>query len=167
VGKQANDHSPGVAKTLGQVANNYDVNLDTVKRWRQQGMPGKSGKYELQLISRWLRTEGPWKPYAKPPATEDELMVADGDSVALERYRLAKAKIAELDLANRKGELIDRETCRDVLVRWAVLIRRLGEVLGKRHGAEATRSVNATLGECESIIAKALAPPEDDEDGNA
>ena len=130
-------------------------------------MPGETGDWVLADISAWLRSTGPWRQHAKHAPVDDELLVAEGDSVGLERYRLAKAKLAELDLANRKGELIDLEACRDVLVRWAVLIRRLGEVLGKRYGAEATRSVNASLAECQVVVEKALSPKEVEDDDDA
>lgn len=151
--KSKNDsNAPTVARTLAQVANNYDVNIDTVKRWRSQGMPGESGKYPLQDISRWLRSEGPWKPHAKPVQAEDELLVSEGDSVGLERYRLAKAGLAELDLRERQGELIHRESCREAFAMIAMRIRRMGERHGKMFGPESARSVNATIEECEDLL---------------
>lgn len=145
-------------KTLGEIAEIYDVSADTVKRWRTEGMPGVTGKYVMQDVSRWLRSEGPWKPYAKPsvPAASDDPLLADGDSPALERYRLAKAKHAELDLEQRKGELIEREKAKDVFARWAVLIRRMGETLARRYGPDASATVNDTLGECRSVVSEVL-----------
>jgi hypothetical protein len=83
----------------------------------------------------------------------------------LERYRLAKAKHAELDLERRKGELIDREKCRDVLARWASLIRRMGEMLAKHHGIDAAKTVNRTLSECGEIV-KQLGSGDDDPKSN-
>lgn len=143
------------AASLGEVADVYGVTLDTVKRWRAEGMPGSPKAYVLHDISKWLRTEGPWKPFAKP-VTDDPLLDADGDSPALERYRLAKAKHAELDLEHRRGELINREKCREILSRWAVVIRRMGENLTKRHGNEAAETVNEALEECRSIVHESL-----------
>jgi phage terminase Nu1 subunit (DNA packaging protein) len=101
-------------------------------------------------VTRWLRTEGPWKPYAKSqsPNPADDPLLADGDSPGLERYRLAKAKHAELDLEQRKGELIEREKAKLILSRWASLIRQMGERLSKRYGNEAAKTVNETLDEC-------------------
>lgn len=145
------------ANTLGEVAEVYAVTLDTVKRWRADGMPGKPKAYVLHEISNWLRTDGPWKPHARPQAIPgDDPLLADGDSPALERYRLAKAKHAELDLEHRRSQLIDREKCRIVLSRWAVVIRRMGEKLARRHGNDAAETVNQALEECQSIVTESL-----------
>lgn len=83
---------------------------------------------------------------------DSDPLLSDGDSPALERYRLAKAKLAELDLEHRKGDLIDREKCRELMGRWSVIIRRMGERLGKRYGNDATLSVNDSLDECQKVV---------------
>lgn len=141
--------------TLAEIAHIYAVSGQTVKQWRADGMPGKPGKYVLNTVSNWLRTDGPWKPYTRASAaastTEDPLL-ADGDSPALERYRLAKAKHAELDLEQRKGDLIDKEKCRDVLGRWGAIIRKMGDRVSKRFGTEANQMIRESLDECESIV---------------
>lgn len=130
---------------------------ETVKTWRSKGMPGTNGRYVMREIAVWLRSDGPWAQHQKAtqiPSEDDPLLA--GDSPALERYRLAKAKHAELDLEARKHELIERDKCRDILARWAIIIRRMGERLAKRHGKDAARSVNRSLEECERIIEKEL-----------
>ncbi len=86
------------------------------------------------------------------PAPSDDPLLAAGDSPGLERYRMAKAKLAELDLEARKEQLIDREKARDVFGRWATLIRRAGERLSKRWGNEAAAMLNETLDECGAIV---------------
>ena len=143
--------------TQSDVARVYAVTAGTVKSWKADGMPGEQGNYVLHDISRWLRTDGPWKPHARPQAIPgDDPLLADGDSPALERYRLAKAKHAELDLEHRRSQLIDREKCRVVLSRWAVVIRRMGEKLARRHGNDAAETVNQALEECQSIVTESL-----------
>jgi hypothetical protein len=94
------------------------------------------------------------------PIQSDDPLLADGDSPALERYRLAKAKHAELDLEQRKGELIDKEKCRDVLARWGSTIRKMGDRISKRFGIEANQMVSEAIDECESIV-KGLANADD------
>ncbi len=74
-----------------------------------------------------------------------------GDSVGLERYRLAKAKLAELDLATRMGDLIEVSVFRDGMARWAAVFRRMGERLAKKFGPDAAKIVNAALKECDKI----------------
>ena len=115
-------------------------------------MPGKPREWDIAAIVQWLRTEGPWKPGYKPTVVSDDPLLADVDSPALERYRLAKAMHAELDLAHRRGELLDKEKARDVLSRWAVLIRRMGERLSKKYGNEAAIAINDTLQECAAVV---------------
>ena len=134
------------------MADVYAVNLDTVKRWRSEGMPGRPGAYVLHEVSKWLRTDGPWSPRAKTVATDDPLLAEGGDSPGLERYRLAKAKHAELDLEHRKGELIEREKAKLVLARWAALIRQMGERLAKRYGNDVATQINDTLAECRRAV---------------
>jgi transcriptional regulator with XRE-family HTH domain len=140
------------ADTQTEVAEFFGVSIDTVKNWAKQKMPGSPRSYRLDKIAIWLRTEGPGSSRIK--GEDDPLM--DGDSPGLERYRMAKAKLAELDLESRKGELIDREKARDILGRWATLIRRMGERLAKRWGNEAATMVNDTLEECRLIVEESL-----------
>ena len=154
--KKTNNDTTVVFTSLGRVALNFNVSPDTVKTWRSQGMPGEPGHYPMPEICEWLRSDGPWADRKKYPPTESDDPLLDGDSPALERYRLAKAKHAELDLEARKSELIERDKCRDVLARWATVIRRMGERLAKRHGKDAATSVNRSLEECERIIKKEL-----------
>ena len=82
----------------------------------------------------------------------DDPLLADGDSPGLERYRLAKAKHAELDFEERQGTLIDKEKCRDILARWGVVIRKMGDRVSKRFGIEANRIVSEAIDECQSVV---------------
>jgi phage terminase Nu1 subunit (DNA packaging protein) len=137
------------ADTQSEVAEFFDVSVDTVKNWAKQRMPGKPRAYRLDKIAIWLRTEGPG---SKAIRLADDPLLAEGDSPALERYRLAKAKHAELDLEHRRGELIDRDKCRDVLSRWGTVIRKMGDRLSKRFGLEANQMVGEAIDECQSIV---------------
>lgn len=128
------------------------VSIDTVKGWAKQGMPGKSGRYVLREISEWLRGDGPWRQHARPGTGDDPLLESGGDSPGLERYRMAKAALAELELEAKTKSLLSREKARTVLGRWAAVIRRMGERLGKRYGPEAASAVNDALGECDHVV---------------
>ena len=133
-----------LVKTQAQVASHFGQSIAAVRLWANQGMPGQSGKYDLGEIVRWLRHEGPWRQHIKPDAGDDPLL-AGGDSPGMERYRLAKAETAEYDLAERKGELLSREKARTALGRLAMMLRRLGERLGKSYGNEAAQAVNDVI----------------------
>ena len=85
-------------------------------------------------------------------------MVAAGDSPNLERYRLAKAKLAELELEQKHRAVLPRDQTREVLGRVASLWRRYGDRLGKRHGPEETLSFNETFGEARRVIEDEFGP---------
>lgn len=116
-------------------------------------MPGKPGAYDLSAIVQWLRADGPWRPVTRQ---DDPLLAADGDSRALERYRAAKAATAELDLALRQGDLIDRAKLRSVLTRWAAHLRRTGELLRKHHGKDAAQILDEALDECRDLMTEVV-----------
>lgn len=136
------------------MAHIYAVSIETVKGWAKQGMPGRPGSYDAHEISRWLRSTGPWRQHAKA-AEEDELLLgtsAGSDSPGLERFRIAKANLAELELQERKRQLVSVDRVRSILTRWSGPLRRLGESLSKRFGTEASLAFNEALEECESVI---------------
>ena len=64
-------------------------------------------------------------------------MMVEGDSPALERYRNARAALAELDLAERRRELVGFEEFRDLLARTIRILRGCGEQLQWKCGHEA------------------------------
>ena len=142
-----------VVPTLDHVADAYGVSRNTVRDWRRWGMPGKQGAYRLRDISNWLRTEGPWRPKATP-RTGDPLLDAEqsGESVGLERYRLAKAELAELELRQRKGDLIVRAECRVILRKWGDIIKRCRNRLFKNHGLEARRILDKAVENCQRLL---------------
>ncbi len=142
--------------TQAEIGEFFGRELSTVREWAARGMPKKNkrGKFNLSEIAIWLGNEGPWKANAK--SDSDELLVGTTDSPSLERYRLAKAKTAELDYEERKATLVSVEQLRGVLGRWAAIIRRMGDRLGKRHGNDAANAVNDALAECDYLVTHEL-----------
>lgn len=144
------------------VARFFGQSLDTVKGWAKQGMPGHANAYDLQAVVAWLRKEGPWRERTQRGngTPDEETILLSGPSTAsLERLRAAKAAIAELDLQLRRGQLVTVERAKDVGLRWAVIIKRMAERLGKRYGQDATAAVNETLEECARVLETGFAPP--------
>ena len=137
---------PYLVPTQSDLAEVFAVSLSTVQYWKKSGMPGQPGAWPLGQISAWLRTEGPWQPGGDPLESDG------GDSPALERYRMAKAELAELDLKERQGSLIDRERARGVLGRWAAITRRMGEKLAARHGRGAAQLLSDALDRCTALV---------------
>lgn len=144
-----------LAVNQSEVAGFFRVSLDTVATWRKKGMPGSPGRYDLAEVLAWWQSEGPGRHRIGHDAGNgslDDLIVAAGDSPNLERYRLAKAQLAELELEQKRRSLIPRDAARSVLGRIASLWRRYGERLGKRHGPEAVLSFNETFEEAKRVI---------------
>ena len=71
-----------------------------LREWEANGLPRKADRnYDLFAVLSWLKDR--WTKKGKEPS--------DKESPALERYRLAKAKHAELELAKLSGDLLDRQ----------------------------------------------------------
>lgn len=152
---QAKKPKRWTAANQAEVGEFFGVSLDTVATWRKKGMPGIAGRYDLRDILAWLRSEGPWRQRGGHDFSNgsfDELIVASGDSPNLERYRLARAQLAELELEHKRGSVFPRDMARHVLGRVASLWRRYGERLGKRHGPEEVMSFNETFEEAQRVI---------------
>ena len=83
---------------------------------------------------------------------EDALLSGSFDSPALERYRLARAKLSELELAERESRLVNAEALvRTWLGPSAALMRECGHQLRRRYGNEAGDMLDETLSEIERL----------------
>ena len=82
---------------------------------------------------------------------DDPALDGPSDSPALERYRAAKADLAEMQLERERGELISRDHVRAALGRWAGPLRRAGEILEKQHGQSARKVLDEALAQCDEI----------------
>lgn len=94
------------------------------------------------------------------PLDSDEalLMGAGGDSPALERLRMAKAQLAERDLAERDGELVERARVLEAVGPAVAGMRGAGERLAKDHGNEAAAIYNEAVDDFAAAITRALQP---------
>jgi phage terminase Nu1 subunit (DNA packaging protein) len=95
------------------IAKIFGVHPTTVSRWRKAGCPcNPDSTYSALSVHKWLLDQ---ERESFVPKSD----MASCDSPALERYREARAAIAELDLKTREGELIARE---DVAREWALRV---------------------------------------------
>lgn len=87
-----------VVRTLGEVAEWFGLELQTVKQWRvgPTGCPGQEGAYDVQAIARWRLARG--NRGADTTAKQ---------SLEEESIRLANAR-ASLKLQREAGELVTR-----------------------------------------------------------
>jgi hypothetical protein len=104
------------------------------------------GTYNGKSVADWIRQSA--SPDADP-------MLAGGDSPNLERYRKAKAELAEMDAQERQGRLVDV----DALAEWwsteiAAPLRRAMATLQLQFGAEAEAIIAAALQKAEAAIEK-------------
>ena len=88
-----------------------------------------------------------------PPGMEDGLWLGGGSSPAFERWREARATLAELDLAKRQGQLLGRNEVHEMLGRVASILRGAGDMLQREFGPEAHRVLDEALDDAEREIA--------------
>jgi len=81
----------------------------------------------------------------------DPLLVGEGGpaSPALEKYREARAALAELELGERRRDLLPRSAVHEVFGRVAFRLRDAGEQLQREHGSEAHEVLNEALDDAE------------------
>ena len=96
-----------------------------------------------------------------PDPTDDPLL--DGsDSPALERYRLARAKLAERDLSERDGETVKVSVLRPVIRPGLTALRSGGDALRRKFGNEAGDIFNEALDAFGKACEKALGSDDDE-----
>ncbi len=142
------DTPPWMLSSQAKVAEFFGVSPRTVDSWRRSGMPGENGKWNLQKILFWLRTSGPWR----PKVVVDDAMMQGGDSPALERFRLARARIAENELARQEGTLVDQDVMKEILGLWAAVNRRFALKLQKEFGPRGRELYDEWLNSSEKTV---------------
>lgn len=81
------------------------------------------------------------------PDLIDDEAVTPSDSPALERYRLAKAKLAEHEYAVKEGSYLERDMVLEGMNRCAAHIHRGAEALQRQYGNEAADFLREALTE--------------------
>lgn len=74
----------------------------------------------------------------------------------MSRLRLAKAQLAEMELAKRLGDVIDRMAVAEAFARVANRLRRAGETLQRLHGREAYMLLEEAIADCEDDVREAV-----------
>ena len=96
-----------------------------------------------------MRVDAAKRDFVKSVESEatDALMGEDGGAVSagLERYRMARAQLEEMKLADLKRETMLRSAVRQGLGQLAELLRKAGQDLQRRYGAEAQQVIDDTL----------------------
>lgn len=114
--------------------------------YRSEGR-GKQARrvYHVPTVIRAWRDAAVEK--AAAANADPEAMLLEGPSTpALERLRLAKAQLAELELAAKRQQLVPVEEVRSGLLGpFAGALRRAGEVLGRNYGPGAQQVLDDAL----------------------
>ena len=75
----------------------------------------------------------------------EDALLGGANSPALERYREARAKLAELDLQEREKDLLPAAEVHEMLVRLSTLLRNAGETLQRQYGPDAVAIYDGAL----------------------
>ena len=137
----------GVTFTIQRaMAESLKVDPSLPTNWIARGMPGgREGPWDLGDWFTWYRSG---------KESDDEIESAGPPSPALERWREARAKMVEMDLAIRRGELLERDRWLEIMNRVTATLRQAGEVLMRLHGPQAHAVVDDALAGMERDIAE-------------
>lgn len=92
-----------------------------------------------------------------------DTMMVSSDSPALERYRLARAEGAELDIAERKQVLLRRDEVHEGLTIIAGILRRAGQRI-KLVSSESHQILNDAIDDADRVVQARFATKEGEKD---
>ncbi len=126
----------------------------------RHGFPYPTGQktaIDLPAVVKWLHDFLAKNAQRLSAPHTDDPLLAGSNSPALERYRLARAAREELELAARRGDLLDV----DELLTWydsevAAPIRRSLEALQSQFGPAAVQVVSKALDQAGAAVGKRL-----------
>ncbi len=117
------------------------------------GIPLRGPTIDLRAVLTWVH-DAFASGHFRPQGDGDDPMLAGGvDSPALERFRDARASLAELDLLERQGVLIPRDEAHAGMVRVAGILRGFGEQQ-RLYGPDAVEALDAVLDDLEREISR-------------
>lgn len=143
----------GFAPSVSELARLCRVHRSTVQSWmRDPAFPQKQADgFDLFEVGQWkgardeTQKQAERQPKAKAFPQDADPLLSGYDSPGLERYRLAKAGIAELDLRERQGELMNVAEVREFLDSFADILRRASEQLQRQFGRDALLIVTQAI----------------------
>lgn len=123
--RRADSLSSFTARTQKEVAEFFGKSAATVALWAREGMPGRRGEWDLSAIQRWL--EG---------RREETKSEGEGPrSPELERKRKWDADRAEMEVREKRGELISRPEAERIWAARILAMKRQIRTQGKRLAA--------------------------------
>jgi phage terminase Nu1 subunit (DNA packaging protein) len=158
-----------------RLAEIFGVNRKTIRRWDVDGMPRpadlRRDGYDLPARIQWRIAELEAKHAAEleeANSVSDRLFFNNGgSSPALERYRNARAKMAELQLKEKLQNVIRRDLVHDGFGIIFGQLRAASQRLRDRHGAKAGKVLDDCFVQMRrEIRAHFGAAPEPDDEGD-
>lgn len=152
----------GQADRWGLPVRGDRVSIPEIVRWLHDFL-GEHGRAIGRAVHAAEQRQG--RPVPGPPEdTEpnpDDMPLYAGSSPALERQRAARASIAELELAQRRRELVPVADLRPALSQISSRLREAGDQLRRQFGPEALDVLIEAVDDCDRVIAETM-----DEDGD-
>lgn len=139
--------------TIAACARFFSVSERTISYWLAEGCPGERGRYPLPEMVEWAKANK-WFKSSDP-------MLAGGDSDNLERYRGLKADLAEMDLQERRQQMVNLDAIKPAFIGALGHIKNAGEKLDRQFGNEALAILLDAWDQAMEYIAKEL--PDDEE----
>lgn len=161
--------SEGKVASISGLARACGVARTTVQAWMADpDFPEQlaGGGFDVFEVGLWkgAKDQAKRKP-ERIPGDEDPLL-ASGDSPGLERYRMAKAQLAELDLGRRQAELIPVEHLNAGLMALAGSYRRGVEQAQRLFGGEVVAIFKEALDGGEAAINQIFGTSNEEDEGN-
>lgn len=116
------------------------------------GIPFGGSKIDLPAVVRALHKFLATNARRLAVADGEDPLMAGVNSPALEEYRRARAKLAELDLLERKQVLLPRDQIHEGLGRITSVLRMAGDALQRQYGPEAQRILDEALDDAQREI---------------
>ena len=116
-----------------EVSRAFDVATRNVRKW--QCPRNVDGTYVIPAVVAWRVEEAVQAARIEAGADVDPLLVGGNKgSVALERYRTAKAELAEMDAARKREELLPADDVRALIFEFADAVRAAAEQIRQQYG---------------------------------
>jgi hypothetical protein len=149
-----------VMQSLSQAAAAWLVSL-TARRFRDLAAPRNAdGSYSAADVLRWHGERVAAESRQLASASTDDVLLVGEETPGLERLRAAKASLAELELSERRGRLIDLELFHAWWVsEVAADVRAAIDVLRQRFGSEAADIIIAAIDRADGTVAAKTSPP--------
>ena len=156
---------PGQVGSVADLGVAMGVSRQTAYEWlKKPDFPqAVDGAFSVRLVAEWklLRDQELERKRAGPAPVDpnsDDPLLNSGDSIGLERYRMAKAQLAEMDLAEREKVMLNAEAVHDGLAVISQTFRQACEELQRRFGGDAHAIIEQAITEAESTIHDLFGP---------